>query len=141
MKVVVFGASGVIGRALVPALVERHEVVAVSRTPRPESGRARWVTADATREETLDAALAGADAVVYLVHSLGSPEFAEVDRLAATNVASAAERNRVRQIVEMGATTVCATPTYALRMAEVARERRFDLPIFFHLCDQSLNSV
>jgi len=36
--------------------------------------------------------------------------------------------NRVRQILEMDATTVCATPTYALRMAQVAREMGFDLP-------------
>ena len=36
--------------------------------------------------------------------------------------------NRVRQIVEMDATTVCATPTYALRMAQVAREHDIDLP-------------
>jgi phenylacetate-CoA ligase len=36
--------------------------------------------------------------------------------------------NRVRQIVEMDATTVCATPTYALRMAQVARELGIDLP-------------
>ncbi|MCH8113249.1 MAG: phenylacetate--CoA ligase family protein, partial [Proteobacteria bacterium] len=36
--------------------------------------------------------------------------------------------NRVRQIVEMDATTVCATPTYALRMAQVARENDIDLP-------------
>ncbi|MCZ6786682.1 MAG: phenylacetate--CoA ligase family protein [Planctomycetota bacterium] len=36
--------------------------------------------------------------------------------------------NRVRQIVEMEATTVCATPTYALRMAQVAREHGIDLP-------------
>lgn len=36
--------------------------------------------------------------------------------------------NRVRQIVEMDATTVCATPTYALRMAQVAREEGIDLP-------------
>jgi phenylacetate-CoA ligase len=36
--------------------------------------------------------------------------------------------NRVRQIVEMGATTVCATPTYALRMAQQAREMGIDLP-------------
>ncbi len=36
--------------------------------------------------------------------------------------------NRVRQIVEMDATTVCATPTYALRMAQVAREHDLDLP-------------
>lgn len=35
--------------------------------------------------------------------------------------------NRVKQIVEMGATTVCATPTYALRMARVAKELGIDL--------------
>ena len=33
MKVTVFGATGVVGRALLPLLVE-HEVTAVSRTPR-----------------------------------------------------------------------------------------------------------
>ncbi|MFQ5844909.1 MAG: phenylacetate--CoA ligase family protein [Planctomycetota bacterium] len=36
--------------------------------------------------------------------------------------------NRVRQIDEMGVTTVCATPTYALRMAQEARELGIDLP-------------
>jgi len=36
--------------------------------------------------------------------------------------------NRVKQIVEMEATTVCATPTYALRMAQTAREMGIDLP-------------
>jgi phenylacetate-CoA ligase len=35
---------------------------------------------------------------------------------------------RVKQLVEMDATTVCATPTYALRMAQVARELGIDLP-------------
>jgi len=34
---------------------------------------------------------------------------------------------RVKQIVEMGATTVCATPTYALRMAQVAEQLGIDL--------------
>ena len=36
--------------------------------------------------------------------------------------------NRVKQIVEMDATTVCATPTYALRLAQVAHEQGIDLP-------------
>jgi phenylacetate-CoA ligase len=36
--------------------------------------------------------------------------------------------NRVKQIIEMEATTVCATPTYALRMAQTARELGIDLP-------------
>lgn len=34
---------------------------------------------------------------------------------------------RVRTMVELGATVVCCTPTYALRMAEVARELGVDL--------------
>ena len=36
--------------------------------------------------------------------------------------------NRVRLIQEMGATVVCATPTYALRLAQEAREMGVDLP-------------
>ncbi len=36
--------------------------------------------------------------------------------------------NRVRVIEELGATVVCATPTYALRMAQEARELGVDLP-------------
>ena len=35
--------------------------------------------------------------------------------------------NRVKQIVEMGATVVCATPTYALRMGQVAQQMGIDL--------------
>lgn len=34
---------------------------------------------------------------------------------------------RVKQLVEMGATTVCATPTYALRMAQEAQKMGIDL--------------
>jgi phenylacetate-CoA ligase len=35
---------------------------------------------------------------------------------------------RVKQLIEMGATTVCATPTYALRMGQAARELGIDIP-------------
>ncbi len=35
--------------------------------------------------------------------------------------------HRVKTIIEMGATTVCSTPTYALRMWQVAREMGIDL--------------
>src|SRR5918999_3711505 len=35
---------------------------------------------------------------------------------------------RVKQIVEMGATVVASTPTYALRMAQEARQLGLDLP-------------
>lgn len=103
MRAAVLGASGVIGRALVPALARGHEVVAVSRRPRdPARGRVRWVAADVTRRSELEPALRGADVVYHLVHSLGAKDFEERDRLAAESVAAAADLAGVRQIVFLG---------------------------------------
>ena len=103
MRAAVLGASGVIGRALVPELARRHEVVAVSRHTRgPAHDRVRWVAADATQRSELEPALHGADVVYHLVHSLGAKDFAERDRVAAESVAAAAGQAGVRQIVFLG---------------------------------------
>jgi NAD(P)-dependent dehydrogenase (short-subunit alcohol dehydrogenase family) len=57
MKIIVLGATGLVGRAVVAALRPRHEVVPVSRTSP--------VNADLTEPASLDALFeAGADAVV-----------------------------------------------------------------------------
>ena len=48
------------------------------------------------------ARLEGVDVVYYLVHSLGSSDFDEIDRRAATTVAAAAEDAGVSQIVFLG---------------------------------------
>ena len=101
MKIAVFGASGVIGSALLPALAEAHEVVALSRRQHESAGDVPWLVADATDETTLDV-LEGMDIAVYLVHSLGSASFESVDRAAAENVARAAGRAGLRQIVFLG---------------------------------------
>jgi len=100
MKVTVFGATGVVGRALVPLLGE-HEVTAVSRTPRDDA-RARWVVADAATGDGVAEALEGADVVYYLVHSLGARDFEKQDRAAAETVARSAARAGVSQIVYLG---------------------------------------
>ncbi|MGH3022967.1 MAG: NAD(P)H-binding protein [Gaiellaceae bacterium] len=101
MKIVVFGASGVIGSALLPELAKAHEVVALSRRSHENDGPVRWLVADATDESSLDV-LGGMDIAVYLVHSLGSPSFGAVDRAAAENLARAAGRAGLRQIVFLG---------------------------------------
>lgn len=101
MKIAVFGASGVIGSALLPVLAEAHEVVALSRQRHEGVGDVPWLVADATDETTLDV-LEGMDIAVYLVHSLGSASFEAVDRAAAENVARAAGRAGLRQIVFLG---------------------------------------
>ena len=48
MRVVVFGATGFIGRALLPALAAEQEVVAVSRSRQPPQKGVTWVVADVT---------------------------------------------------------------------------------------------
>ncbi len=100
MKVTVFGATGVVGRALLPLLAE-HDVTAVSRSPRKDAG-ARWVVADAATGDGVARALEGANVAYYLVHSLGSSDFEEQDRAAAENVAREAASAGVEQIVYLG---------------------------------------
>src|SRR5581483_113313 len=100
VNVTVFGATGVVGRALVPLLAE-HELTAVSRTARDRPG-ARWMVADAASGDGVAAALEGADVVYYLVHSLGARDFEEQDRAAAETVSREAANAGVKQIVYLG---------------------------------------
>ena len=102
MNVTVLGATGVIGRALLPLLAAEHDVLAVSRGVRDNEARVRWLVADAAAGTGLEAALADAQVVYYLVHSLGSSDFERQDRVAAENVARAASRAGVGQIVYLG---------------------------------------
>jgi uncharacterized protein YbjT (DUF2867 family) len=100
---VVLGASGTIGRSLLPALDREHEVVAVSRRPRAaQSERTHWAVADASDPASVRRVLEGTQVVYYLVHSLDSPDFEERDRQAAEIVAREAERADVAQIIYLG---------------------------------------
>jgi uncharacterized protein YbjT (DUF2867 family) len=103
MKAAVLGASGFVGRALVPALAEHMNVAAVSRGgDAPAAANVRPVAADALEPDSLRRALDGADVVYYLVHSLGQANFGDLDRRAAANVAAEAARAGVKQIVFLG---------------------------------------
>ena len=102
MRVVVFGATGTIGRPLVEKLAQMHEVTAVSRNAHPEEPDVAWAQADATVAESVARVLVGADAAYYLVHSLGATDFEERDLQAAETTARAAERAGVKQLVYLG---------------------------------------
>ncbi len=102
MKVVVFGATGVVGTALLPRLAADHELVAVSRNAREAEAGVRWVEGDACSQDDVTRAVEGAEVVYYLVHSLGSRDFERQDRAAAQNVAAACEQAGVSQIVYLG---------------------------------------
>ena len=105
MNVAVFGASGVIGTALLPLLASENHVVAVSRTaqpPTPETPGIRWMQGDVSSPGDVSRAVEEADVVYYLVHSLGSEDFERKDREAAENVANACEHAGVKQIIYLG---------------------------------------
>jgi len=103
VRAAVLGATGFVGRALVPALAERGEVVAVSRrTTGPEPPGVRSVAADLTDGESTRGVLEGVDVAYHLVHSLGARNFPELDRRVAENVVAEAERAGVAQLVYLG---------------------------------------
>jgi uncharacterized protein YbjT (DUF2867 family) len=102
MKVVVFGATGTIGRPLVGELAREHEVTAVSRQERPDESNVTWAQADATDPDSVAHVLEGAEVAYYLVHSLGATDFEERDLRAAETTARAAERTGVKQLVYLG---------------------------------------
>ncbi|HST67571.1 MAG TPA: NAD(P)H-binding protein [Mycobacteriales bacterium] len=103
MTVLVAGASGFVGRRLVPALVEAgHEVRAMTRHPDTYRGAGEAVRGDVHDGPSLDAALAGCEAAYYLVHSLDNPDFEAGDAEAAKTFAAAAAGAGLQRIVYLG---------------------------------------
>lgn len=102
MRVAVVGATGTIGRPLVAALSSAHDVVGIARRPPSSGDGVDWIAADATDAGEIRAALAGVEVVYHLVHSLGSPDFEDLDRAAAVAVAEGAAAVGATQVVYLG---------------------------------------
>lgn len=101
--VLVTGATGFVGRRLVPELVERGmDVRAMTRHPERYDGPGTAVGADVGDEESLAAALADVDVAIYLVHSLDHADFESRDADAARRFGRLAAEAGVRQIVYLG---------------------------------------
>jgi hypothetical protein len=94
VRVGVVGASGYVGRRLVPELRDQGaRVRAIVRRPNPDLEQVREievVQADALDREALDRAFADLDVVYWLVHSMGAGgDFAEPVTQSAVRVAGA----------------------------------------------------
>jgi len=105
---VVLGASGYVGGRLVTRLLDAgHSVTLMAREPAPLLDRfpaANVVRGDALEPESLEPALAGAEAIYYLVYaaSRGEAGAAERDLNGARNVAAAAALAGVGRIIYLG---------------------------------------
>jgi uncharacterized protein YbjT (DUF2867 family) len=106
-RVLLTGATGFIGRRVCPALLEAGwEVICASRDAEERAKRepARtWVRFDVQEPSTVEAAVRGVDAVLYLIHSMGQTgDFEVKERAAAETLLRAAEKAEVKRIAYLG---------------------------------------
>ena len=103
IRVLVTGATGFIGRRLVPALMEEgHEVRAMTRRPEAYDGPGTPVHGDVGDPGSLAGPLEGVDVAIYLVHSLDDQDFERKDAEAASAFGLAAAAQGVQQIIYLG---------------------------------------
>lgn len=116
MTVAVIGATGFVGSHLVPHLVASgHRVIAISRDGRrlPDWTDAVEARAGDVTGQDLDAAVAGADAVVHLVaipRETGGLSFAKINVEGTQHAVKAAERAGAQRFVHLSALGVVDNP-------------------------------
>lgn len=96
MRCLVTGATGYVGGRLVPRLLAAgHSVRCLVRDPRKLrdvawANRVEICAGDVAADTGVAAALDGVEVAYYLIHSMGRPDFEEIDRHSAENFARAA---------------------------------------------------
>jgi uncharacterized protein YbjT (DUF2867 family) len=118
--ILVLGATGFVGRALVPALIhEGYEVRATTRDIARAKGvpHVEWVKCDVNQRADVERALEGVDALFFLVHAMGSGarDYAAKERRAAIDLRDAAARAGVKRIVYLGGVAPRVEPSAHLK--------------------------
>lgn len=131
-RVLVIGATGFVGRHLVPALTAAgHQLRCAARDPdraRERAPQHEWVRLDVDEPATMAAALAGCEGAYYLVHGMsGGGDYPEREERAARAFAAAADRAGVERLVYLGGVAPQGQPSRhlesRLRVGEILRGR------------------
>lgn len=103
-KILITGATGYVGSRLAQALIfDQRSIRLMARNPdHLKSKNVEFVKADVFDLDSLNQALQGVHTAYYLIHSLGSKNFCEQDRIAAQNFAKACLNQDVKRIIYLG---------------------------------------
>lgn len=112
-NIVIAGASGYIGKAIIPFLLEKFphcKITALSRSQQSSSDkRVEWKSCDLFSLRSIEKSIpADVDMALYLVHSMGPTAqldqgtFADYDLILADNFARAMSKTNVRQVIYLG---------------------------------------
>lgn len=111
MRVLLTGATGYIGKRLLPLLLERgHSVVCAVRDasrfvlPPTHDGRVQVVEADFLDRASLERIPADIDAAYYLIHSMAGPDadFEALEAESARNFRSRVSETQAKQVIYLG---------------------------------------
>jgi len=106
MRILLTGASGSIGAALLPALEDAgHDVRGFGRDPARVPAGLDFVRGDAISGAGLDEALDGIEVAYFLIHSMegrAGGGFEDCERATALNFVEAAQRAGVRRVIYLG---------------------------------------
>lgn len=111
-RILITGASGRIGRFLVPTLIDTgFDVTALDAVAPPDPDpRAHHVVADITQRETIQHLLAGHDALIHLAARPTAQEWSEVEAAnirGAVSVLEAAGENGLQKLIFTSSIHVC----------------------------------
>src|SRR3546814_827872 len=105
MLIALTGATGFLGRRLIPALIaDGHAVRALTRRPQPPTDGVTWIAGDLSNTQALDDLVDGADAVVHAAAALRGACHADFDvpnRLGTLALVEAAQAGPVPRFIQV----------------------------------------
>jgi uncharacterized protein YbjT (DUF2867 family) len=108
MNIAILGAPGCVGRNLIKKLLEspQNEVIASYRKKQDsetmQHDRLNWKQVNLNDVSNIENFLRGADVLIYLIHSLGSKNFEQLDVQFAHSAGRAARHVDIKKIIYLG---------------------------------------